>query len=249
MYNYLSPTELASTEHKPIDKVTDKEALQILLNSQRGAVEVVFENIDKIKNFVDKIFNHLKFTEYGRLIYVGAGTSGRVAVQDGVELYPTFGWPKARFDFIIAGGKRALTSSVENAEDDLVKANSSIDKLKVNKYDVVIGLAASGNTPFTTQVLKISEKLGALTIGISNNPNSVMTNNINNCIILDTGPEVVEGSTRLKAGTSQKICLNLITTLLMTKFGKIIEGKMKNLVATNKKLRDRKKRIESFLNK
>ncbi len=249
MKKNLSPTELPSIGHEPIDKTSPKEALKLLLESQKMAVSSVSKNLDLIELYVDSIFNHLKYNTCGRLIYVGAGTSGRIAVQDGVELYPTFGWPKSRVDYILAGGSDALTSSIENAEDNIYEGIKTIKKMNINKNDVVIGLAASGNTPFTNSVLKEIERIGSFTIGITNNPNATMLKFLKNYIVLDTGPEVVEGSTRLKAGTSQKICLNLISTLLMIKLGKVLDGKMINLVANNKKLKDRKKRIEDYLNK
>ena len=125
----------------------------------------------------------------GRLIYVGAGTSGRIGVQDGVELFPTFNWPKRRLGFIIAGGNKAILNSVENAEDDVIQAQKAVSKKFLNSNDVVIGVAASGNTPFTCKVLEEAQKRGALTIAISNNPKGKLRDLGKWNIILDTQEE------------------------------------------------------------
>ena len=131
---------------------------------------------------------------------------GRIGVQDGAELYPTFGWPKSRFDFIIAGGKEALTESIEDAEDNQIAAEELCKKKNISKNDIIIGISASGNTPYFKKVILEASKVGALTIGISNNPLGEMLKYSNFNIILDTKYEIVAGSTRLKAGTSQKVC-------------------------------------------
>ena len=196
----------------------------------------MFANTEKMRNI-------LLGSQDGKIIYAGAGTSIRIAVQDGVELYPTFGWPTKRLGFIIAGGKQALTKSVENAEDDIIDAKKQFMNLDVTKKDIIICLAASGNTPFSCKVAEIANDKGVFTIGISNNPRGKLLNHTKFKLILDTGSEVVAGSTRLKAGSAQKICLNMISTLLMIKLGRVKNGQMSHLVATNAKLRDRKKRI------
>ena len=243
-YN-LSPTELSPLNHLPIDKMNNKEALLLMLDSHDKSIKAVGAIIEDIEEVVESIYNQLSLNKRSRLIYVGAGTSGRIAVQDGAELYPTFGWPKSRLDFIIAGGMKSLVASVENAEDDILNASKALQNLQINKNDIIIALAASGNTPFTSFILKESYNIGALTVGISNNPKGSILNFSKHKLFLNTGAEVVEGSTRLKAGTSQKICLNLISTLLMIKLGYVKNGKMINLVVSNKKLRDRKMRIQN----
>ena len=164
-------------------------------------------------------------------------------VQDGVELLPTFNWSDKRLDYIIAGGNKAIIKAVENAEDDVLAAKDAISKKLVNSNDVVIGLAASGNTPFTCKVLEEAEKKGALTIAISNNPDGYILKFGDVKIILDTQEEVISGSTRLKAGTAQKICLNIISSMVMIKMGRIKNGIMSHMVPTNEKLRNRKLRI------
>ena len=171
--------------------------------------------------------------------------AGDLGVQDGVELYPTFGWAKDKVDFIIAGGSKALTSSIENSEDDIMSARHMVSKLKVNPTDVLIGLAASGNTPFTYEALRAAKEKKAKIIVISNNPDGIILKLSRYKIILNTKEEVVAGSTRLKAATAQKICLNLISTILMTKLGFVKNGYMINLVPNNEKLRNRKKIIMS----
>jgi N-acetylmuramic acid 6-phosphate etherase len=183
----------------------------------------------------------------GRLIYVGAGTSGRIGIQDGVELFPTFNWPKNRLDYVIAGGNSAILTAVENAEDNIILAKDIVIEKKINSQDVVIGLAASGNTPFTCKVMEEANDKKALTIAISNNPNGKILKFGMVKIILDTKEEVIAGSTRLKAGTAQKICLNIISSMVMVKMGRVKNGIMCHMVPTNKKLRERKLRIERQL--
>ena len=193
---------------------------------------------------IEKIYQHLILNPKGRLIYVGAGTSGRIGVQDGVELLPTFSWPKSRVDYIIAGGNSAVLNSVENAEDDILEATKIVLTKSINSEDVIIGLAASGNTPFTCKVLEEANKKNALTIAISNNPSGKLLEFGKCQIILETKEELIAGSTRLKAGTAQKICLNVISSIVMVKMGRVKNGKMSHMLPTNQKLRDRKLRID-----
>ena len=166
-------------------------------------------------------------------------------MQDGVELFPTFNWPKKRLDFIIAGGSQALLSAVENSEDNTISAESIVIQKAICKEDVIIGLAASGNTPFTCRVLEKAKSNKALTLAISNNPKGKMLNYCDLKIILNTKEEVIAGSTRLKAGTAQKICLNIISSMVMVKMGRVKNGVMSEMVPTNEKLRLRKQLINS----
>ena len=232
-----------------IDNMKTSEALSLMIKNQSESIQVIKNNIDNIEKIVDAIFDHLNLSAKSRIIYAGAGTSARIGVQDGVELYPTFGWPVHRVDFLIAGGKEALLSSIEGAEDDQKSVLKMIESISLSKNDVVIALAASGNTPFTKKVLKESQKKRALTIAISNNPNGLVLNYANYKLTLDTGPEVISGSTRLKAGTAQKICLNMISSMLMIKLGRVKNGKMNFLVANNEKLKKRKAQIILSLKK
>lgn len=175
----------------------------------------------------------------GRLIYVGAGTSGRLAVQDGVELVPTFGWDKERLVYLLAGGMEALTAGIEGAEDDSEAAEEAVRAASVSSADVVIGVAASGRTPFVLAAVRGAAESDALTIGIANNPGTPLLAAAEHPILLDTGAEVVAGSTRMKAGTAQKIALNLLSTAIMLRLGHVHRGLMVGMRATNAKLRER----------
>ena len=175
----------------------------------------------------------------GRIVYVGAGTSIRVAVQDGSELPPTFNWPMQRIKFVIAGGERALIESQEGAEDDEDDARQQIDSLQLTPSDVVIGVAASGTTPFTVAALKKAEDGGAVSIGVANNFNAPLLQAVSHPICIQTGSEVVAGSTRMKAGTSQKVVLNMISTGIMIRLGRIYKGLMVDMQAANIKLEKR----------
>ena len=239
----LSPTETLSLNNEPIDNLSLTDALSVMVNSNKEVLDAVNLSLPSIKKVILRVYNHLIKSNDGRLIYSGAGTSGRIGVQDGVELYPTFGWPRERIEFLIAGGMESLLKSIENAEDDIITPTQKINKIKVNSKDVVIGIAASGNTPFTNKVIEQSKKIGALTIAISNNPHGLILKSAAMGIVLNTGSELIAGSTRLKAGTSQKICLNIISTMLMIKMGKVKNGLMTHLVASNEKLRQRQNRI------
>ena len=247
MKDSLPPTELKSNVHEDIDKVDDNTKFSLLIQTNEKAVRSVENSKNSIKEAIHKILDKVNNTNSSRIIYCGAGTSARVGVQDGSELYPTFGWPINRVDYIIAGGTNALIKSIENAEDDIDDAKLQVGAKNINKNDVVIGLTASGNTPFTCEVIKEAKKRGALTIGISNNSNGNINKISELPILLDTGPETVVGSTRLKAGTAQKICLNIISTILMIKLGRVERGMMNFLVPTNKKLKKRKALINYIL--
>jgi N-acetylmuramic acid 6-phosphate etherase len=241
-------TETLPTPDQYIDLLDNNIALSLMLSNQSEAIEAVRQSLPSIEKAVSEIFNTLSNNKKSRIIYVGAGTSARIAVQDGVELYPTFNWPKKRISYIIAGGDKALTRSIEGAEDLENEKVEYLVKSKIRDIDVVIGLAASGSTKFTVKIIKLAKSLGALTIGVSNNENSILEKASNIPILLNTGMEIVAGSTRLKAGTAQKICLNLISTLVMTRLGNVKNGMMNNLVVTNAKLKNRRKLINQKLN-
>ncbi len=179
----------------------------------------------------------------GRMIYVGAGTSARIGVQDGAELLPTFNWPGDKVAFAIAGGEGALLRAVENAEDSGEDGARRIVELGVGADDVVIGVAASGNTLYTVAALKAARARGALTIGIANNPRTQLLAASEHPILIETGPEVIAGSTRLKAGTAQKVALNLISTTLMMRLNRVYRGLMVDMRPTNEKLRRRSEQM------
>ena len=241
---HISKTELLYKKSKPIDHLSIGKGITLMVNEQKEAATAVKNVADSIELAINKIYEHLMIHNEGRLIYAGAGTSGRISVQDGVELFPTFNWPNSRLDYIIAGGNVAILKAVENAEDNVLAAKEAISKKFINSNDVVIGLAASGNTPFTCKVLEDAGKKGALTIAISNNPDGYILKFGHAKIILDTQEEVISGSTRLKAGTAQKICLNIISSMVMIKMGRVKNGIMSHMVPTNEKLRNRKLRLD-----
>jgi N-acetylmuramic acid 6-phosphate etherase len=175
----------------------------------------------------------------GRLVFVGAGTSGRLAVQDGTELYPTFGWPMNRMVFLMAGGISALTEAYEGAEDDVEAGRTEIIGHGIGPSDVVIGVAASGRTPYTLAAIEQARAAGALTIGIANNPGSPLAEQAEHAIVAVTGSEIVAGSTRMKAGTAQKAALNLLSTAIMIRRGLVYEGRMVAMRISNAKLLQR----------
>jgi N-acetylmuramic acid 6-phosphate etherase len=185
--------------------------------------------------------------ETGRLIYVGAGTSGRVAVQDGAELTPTFNFVAERTVFLMAGGAEALLTSVEGAEDDEDRAVQRIDDLELTPADVVIGVAASGTTPFTVAAIKRAGVSGAITIGIANNAGAPLLRYAQHAILIETGSELIAGSTRMKAGTAQKVVLNLISSGIMLRLGKVYRGMMVNMRIANVKLERRAERMVARL--
>ena len=180
----------------------------------------------------------------GRLIYVGAGTSARVAVQDGAELTPTFAWPQERLRFIIAGGESAFAASVEGAEDDAADAVKQIDEAGLSTRDVVIAVSASGTTPFTVAALQQAGAHHAVTIGVANNAGTPLLASAKYPVLVETGRELIAGSTRMKAGTAQKAVLNLISTGIMLRLGRVYRGMMVNMPPTNAKL---KRRAESMV--
>ncbi len=179
----------------------------------------------------------------GRLIYVGAGTSARVAVQDGAELTPTFAWPQERVRFIIAGGESAFTTSVEGAEDDVVDAAKQVDAAELSPHDVVIAVSASGTTPFTVAALQQAGRCRAVTIGVANNPATALLTSAKYPVLVETGRELIAGSTRMKAGTAQKVVLNLISTGIMLRLGRVYRGMMVSMQSTNAKLKRRAERM------
>ena len=247
MKKNIPKTEQIYKKSKPIDHLSVYDGILLMANDQKKAAIEVRKASKSIEFAINQIYERLKLSANGRLIYTGAGTSGRIGLQDGVELLPTFNWPKKRLDFIIAGGNKSFFNAVENAEDDILEAKKNTSDKFINSDDVVIGLAASGNTPFTCKVLEESNKNGALTIAISNNSNGEILNFGQCKIILNTKEEVISGSTRLKAGTAQKICLNIISSMVMAKMGRVKNGMMSHMVPTNAKLRQRKLRIDKEL--
>ncbi len=180
-----------------------------------------------------------RLKDVGRLIYAGAGTSGRLAVQDGAELMPTFSWPPERLVLLIAGGQDALIQAVEGAEDDVKNAHALIKSHGIGASDVLIAVAASGTTPFTLACLRGAKAKGALTVGIANNAGTPLLAEAHHSIFLETGAEPIAGSTRMKAGTAQRITLSLLSSLLMIRLGRVYDGMMVDVQPTNRKLAQR----------
>jgi|SRR5680860_167099 len=234
-------TERASPRFADIDLWDPADILDCMIEAQFaavGAVRAARLAIELAARAMEERLAHR-----GRLIYAGAGTSGRLAVQDGAELAPTFGWPEERLLLLIAGGHEALSRSIEGAEDDVTQVTQFMDRQGVNSDDVIVVVAASGTTPFAVEALREGKRRGALTIGIANNQETPVLKDSHCPIWLDTGSEVIAGSTRLKAGTAQKIALNALSSLLMIRLGKVHAGLMIDVRATNEKLLKRSERI------
>jgi N-acetylmuramic acid 6-phosphate etherase len=230
-------TENLSPRYLELDAWSSADALTALYEGQLAAVAAVREALPTIAAAAEAAVPGLQ--RGGRLVYVGAGTSGRIGVQDGAELPPTFDWPDIKLVFAMAGGEAAFLRAVENAEDSVTEGLAAIRNADVGADDVVIGLAASGTTPFTIAALKEAGSRGAVTIGLSNNRGAPLLDACSHPILVETGEEVVAGSTRMKAGTSQKIVLNLLSTLIMIRLGRVYRGMMVHMRATNAKLRRR----------
>jgi N-acetylmuramic acid 6-phosphate etherase len=234
-------TEDIDPRYADLDLWSNSEALRALYENQVEGLAAVSSALPAIATAVDEAVPRLRAR--GRLVYVGAGTSARIAIQDGAELAPTFNWPRDRVAFAIAGGEAALLQAIENAEDQSASGKARIAELGVNANDVVIGLAASGETIFTIAALEAARASGALTIGVANTPNATLLKACDHAILVDTGAEAIAGSTRLKAGTAQKVVLNLISTLIMVRLGRVYRGLMVDMRPTNAKLRRRAARM------
>jgi N-acetylmuramic acid 6-phosphate etherase len=227
-------TESVSARYSGIDLWKPGEILDALVESQLAAVAATRAARPSLERAALAIEARIRYR--GRLVYAGAGTSGRLAVQDGAELMPTFNWPEERLVLLMAGGTEALLRSVEGAEDEVSRAERLIHEHVVDNRDVLIAVAASGTTAFTLACLRKAKLRGALTVGIANNQGTPILEEADHPIWLDTGAEPIAGSTRLKAGTAQKIALNLLSTLLMIMLGRVYDGLMVDVQAVNQKL-------------
>jgi N-acetylmuramic acid 6-phosphate etherase len=227
-------TEDHSPRFEDLDAWSSLDAVHAMFEGQLSAVAAVRAALPSIVQAGEGAAARL--VDGGRLVYAGAGTSGRIGVQDGAELPPTFDWPEERVVFAIAGGERALRSSAEGAEDDRDAAQRALSHFTVAARDVVIGLAASGATPYTVEFILGARGRGALTVAIANNPGALLLEAAEHPILVETGPEVLAGSTRMKAGTAQKIVLNLFSTLVMIRLGRVYRGLMVDMRPRNAKL-------------
>jgi N-acetylmuramic acid 6-phosphate etherase len=234
-------TERVSPRYSEIDLWEPGDILDALIESQMAAVAAVRPALPAIECAAHAM--QARLSGDGRLIYVGAGTSGRLAVQDGAELIPTFNWPQDRLLLLMAGGKDALLQSAEGAEDEIDQAARLVRQHRIGAADVVIAVAASGTTPFTVSCMREAKRRGAFTIGIANNRSTPLLMEADCPIWLDTGPEPIAGSTRMKAGTAQRVALNLLSTLLMIRLGRVHAGLMVDVQAINAKLIGRSENI------
>lgn len=228
-------TETIAELYRDLDTWSLEQTIEAITESNRRAVEAVRKALPEIARAAEGIEHSLKAG--GRLIYIGAGTSGRLALQDAVELAPTFGFEN--FLVLLAGGNSANKQAAEDAEDDEAAAIREIEEARVEKHDAVIGIAASGKTPYTVAGIKQARVLGAFTVGIANNPDTPLLIESEVGIFLETGPEVLAGSTRLAAGTSQKIVLNALSTSVLVILGGAYHNLMVGMRPKNDKLRKR----------
>lgn len=225
----------AGLEEQPADEV-----LLAILAAQEKAVAAIRPAIPVMAKAAEEAAQRL-IDPKGRLVYIGAGTPGRLGVQDGVELAPTYGW--LRTEFVVAGREQALMQSVEGAEDNAQDAENQIAALRLTPADVCIAVSASGATPFTVAACAAARAAGAQTIAISSNDDSPLLHAAEHKIFIDTGPEPVAGSTRMNAGTAQKVALNMLSTLVMMRLGRVYDGMMVDVQLTNEKLRRRAEKM------
>ncbi|WP_431073836.1 N-acetylmuramic acid 6-phosphate etherase [Microbacterium phyllosphaerae] len=230
-------TEASSTERGDLDLLDTIELVHRMNTEDRRVPEAVAERSSEIAAAVEAIT--ARFREGGRLIYIGAGTAGRVGVLDASECPPTFGTDPSMVVGLIAGGETAIRSAVENAEDDAEAAGLSLREIGLTGRDTVVGISASGRTPYVVGGLEFARGVGALTVAIASNAASDIGAVADIAIEVVTGPEFISGSTRLKSGTAQKLVVNMLTTLSMIKLGKTHRGVMVDLLATNEKLHAR----------
>jgi N-acetylmuramic acid 6-phosphate etherase len=227
-------TERPSPRYSGIDDWDPADILDAMIEGQFSAVAAVRAAKPTLERAA--LAMEARLRRGGRLIYAGAGTSGRLAVQDGAELMPTFSWPPERLLLLIAGGSKAMVRAVEGAEDEVGQATELLKRHGVGGNDVLIAVAASGTTPFTLACLREAKLRGALTIGIANNEATPILEDAEHPIFLQTGPEPIAGSTRMNAGTAQRIALNVLSSLLMIRLGRVYKGLMVDVQASNAKL-------------
>jgi N-acetylmuramic acid 6-phosphate etherase len=238
-------TERPSPRFADIDLWQPTDVLEAMIGGQFAAVAAVRAAIPDIARA--SLTLEARLRDGGRLVYVGAGTSGRLAVQDGAELMPTFGWPNDRLVLLIAGGEHAMTRAVEGAEDATEQAIALMAQHRIGPRDAVVAVAASGTTPFTLECLRRANALRALTIGLANNRATPLLCEAKHPIFLETGAEPIAGSTRMNAGTAQRIALTLLSTLVMIRLGRVYRGLMVEVQATNEKLTRRKESMLQYL--
>ncbi|MEB7388679.1 MAG: N-acetylmuramic acid 6-phosphate etherase [Aerococcus urinaeequi] len=234
-------TEKRHTNTMHLDQMSVGQVLEEMNKEDRKVPEVIAEALGQIEAAVETIIQ--SFNAGGRLIYFGAGTSGRLGVLDAAECVPTFGVSPDLVVGLIAGGDKAMVEAVEGAEDSLTLAEEDFKKLNLNANDTVVGIAASGRTPYVIGGLNYAQSVGAKTVSIACNKEAKISCYAQIPIEVDCGPEILTGSTRLKAGTAQKLILNMLSTVSMIGIGKVYQNLMVDVQATNEKLEERSKRI------
>ncbi|HTZ45902.1 MAG TPA: N-acetylmuramic acid 6-phosphate etherase [Jatrophihabitans sp.] len=234
-------TELRNERTRGMDHMSVAELLQVMNDEDRGVADAVRAALPQIAEAVSQIARALR--RGGRLVYLGAGTSGRIGLLDAVECPPTFGTPPDQVVALLAGGAGAFGIAAEGAEDDPADAERAVDGLAISPSDVVVGLAASGRTPYVIAGLDRAAERGAVTVSVACNRAALTSAHADIAIEVDTGPEVLTGSTRLKAGTAQKLVCNMLSTAAMVQLGKTFENLMIDMRPTNEKLFDRARRI------
>jgi N-acetylmuramic acid 6-phosphate etherase len=234
-------TEQRNPRSRGLDAKSTIEVLRVLNREDALVAQAVRRELPKIARAVDAIVKSI--SNGGKLIYVGAGTSGRLAVLDAAECGPTFGTPPRMVKAIIAGGARALRHAVEGAEDSATNGARDLAAAGVARGDVVVAIAASGATPYVLGALRLAAHRRAITVGVTSNPRSPLARRARIALTPDTGPEAIAGSTRLKAGTAQKMVLNLLSTASMVRLGRVYDNWMIYVALTNQKLRRRGARI------
>ena len=230
-------TETRNKNTYNIDKMSTYEMLKVINDENEVVTKAVDDALPQIADACDAIDFALKAG--GRVFYIGSGTSGRLGVCDAAECPPTFGVPYDLFNGIIAGGEKCMFKAAENAEDDPEAGIKDLEDRNFSSKDILIGISASGSATYVISAVKYAKSIGAKTVAVTNNPNTELGSAADIDICADTGPEVITGSTRMKAGTAQKIILNMISTASMVKYGCVYENLMINLRPTNKKLRRR----------
>jgi N-acetylmuramic acid 6-phosphate etherase len=238
----MTTTETLSPRSRALDLWPDDAVLAALWESQLAAVAAVKGSLNTLASTAGAVAQRLRAGS-GRLIYAGAGSSGLLAALDAMEMTPTFGWPAKRLLILMAGGDQARLRPVGVVEDSEGAGVEDVKQNAIGAADVVIGVAASGTTPYTIAVVEHSRSLGALTVGVANNPATPLLAAAEFPIVVATGAEVIAGSTRLKAGTAQKVVLGLLSTLVMTRMGHVFDGWMVSLDADNAKLWQRATRM------
>lgn len=239
------PTEGVNRETIFLDQGETLDTLTLLNQQDKTVAQAVEEALPQLAPVVDAVVK--AFKEGGRLFYVGAGTSGRLGVLDAVECVPTFGTPPEQVQGLIAGGEKALTQAVEGAEDDVLQGEYDLAQKGITTHDVVVGISASGGAPYVRGAVQHARRQGAVTASVVNNPKAPLNDDVDYPVVVETGPEPITGSTRMKSGTAQKMVLNMLSTAAMVRSGRTYGNVMIDVVPTNDKLVERSRRMVSGL--